>query len=164
MLNIKNIFSNKISIIGAGNLGQAIAKGLVRSKNISTNQITLTRRNIKALAPFKKQGFIVSSDNYEAVANASVVIVSVNPQGMKKILKETAPLLIKKEHIFISTVTGVDILELRQNIPNEVPVFRIMPNVAIAIGESMTCLSCDKNSQKYMSFVNSIFKTYQLER
>ena len=61
----------------------------------------------------------------------------------KKLLEEIAPLLIKKDHIFISTVTGVDISELRQNIPTGVPVFRIMPNVAIAIGESMTCVTCD---------------------
>ena len=158
MLDLKNIFSNKISIIGAGKLGQAIAKGFLKSGKISANQITLTRRNRKVLSPFKKQGFIVSSDNCDAVSNTNVVIVSVDPQGMKKLLEEIAPLLITKKHVLISTVTGVDISELRQSIPSGVPVFRIMPNVAIAIGESMTCISCDKDSQKYMSFVNSMFE------
>ena len=158
MLDLKNIFSNKISIIGAGKLGQAIAKGFLKSEKVSAKQITLTKRNRKALSPFKKQGFIVSSDNCDAVSNTNIVIVSVDPQGMKKLLEEIAPFLITKEHILISTVTGVDISELRQSIPSGVPAFRIMPNVAIAIGESMTCISCDKDNQKYISFVNSMFE------
>ena len=91
MLDLKNIFSNKISIVGAGKLGQAIAKGFLKSEKIPANQITLTRRNNKALSPFKKQGFIVSSDNCDAVSNTSVVIISVDPQGMKKLLEEIAP-------------------------------------------------------------------------
>ena len=56
MLELKNIFSNKISIVGAGKLGQAIAKGFLKSEKIPANQITLTRRKRKALSPFKKQG------------------------------------------------------------------------------------------------------------
>ena len=54
---------NKITIIGCGNIGNAIAQGLVKSKKYVPENIILTRRSAKHLHEFQKQGFTVSTDN-----------------------------------------------------------------------------------------------------
>jgi pyrroline-5-carboxylate reductase len=48
-----------------------------------------------------------------------------------------------ERHVVISTATDVCISDIRQHLPAGVPVIRAMPNIGVAVGESMTCLSCD---------------------
>ena len=62
--------NKKIAIIGGGNLGTAIAEGLLKSKFCKANDITITKRNTATLAALRDKGMNVSSDNALAVHNS----------------------------------------------------------------------------------------------
>jgi pyrroline-5-carboxylate reductase len=149
--------SEKIAIIGSGNLGSAIAEGLLKSGFVQPSDIILTRRNTHFLADFSARGVMVTSDNAAAVRMARTVIIAVKPYNVGEILKDLSTTLSDSNHILISVVTGVWIEELQQALGKHLPLFRAMPNTAIAIQESMTCLSHAHAAPWQISHVQSLF-------
>lgn len=145
----------KIAIIGGGNIGSAIARGLVESGKFSPQDIIITRRKIHYLKNLRKRGFIVTLDNVYAARSVRIVIISVLPQQLKAILKEIKDALFPASHILISTVTGVKISEILKHIGKNIPVARVMPNTAVLVRESMTCIS--GNSKKALKAATEIF-------
>jgi len=67
--------SNKIAIIGGGNLGTAIAEGLINSGFSKPDHILITKRNVKTLQGLQQRGVLVSDNNEEAVRFATLVIL-----------------------------------------------------------------------------------------
>lgn len=151
--------SDKIAIIGGGNLGKSIAEGLLKSAFTTPDQIIVTRRNLSLLSDLQAKGVHITSDNLEAVRQSRTVILAVKPFNVKEILKELSPVLSEKNHILISVVTGVWLEELLQAAGKPMPLFRAMPNTAISIQESITCLSHVHASTAQLSFVQSLFDT-----
>jgi pyrroline-5-carboxylate reductase len=148
---------DQLAIIGAGNIGTAIAKGLVQSNHFKQNQIILTRRRIHLLDEFRRQDFVVEKDNLKAVRNASVVIIAVEPQQINGVLREISSQLDPARHLIISVVSGVSIRQIEQRIGSEVALVRAMPNTAIAIRESMTCLAAGENHDGAIDVAKRIF-------
>ncbi|MBI5779045.1 MAG: pyrroline-5-carboxylate reductase [Planctomycetes bacterium] len=136
----------KLAIIGAGNIGLSIAKGLVASKHLSAGQIILTRRKTGPLDSFAQKGYVVMSDNQEAVKRSGIIIIAVRPQEINGILRQIAPKLAAHKHLLISVVSGVAISQIAGQINKKVAVVRAMPNIAAAIRESMTCICGDDQS------------------
>src|SRR4030042_3351261 len=97
----------RITIMGAGNIGAAIANGVVKSGRFPAEDITLTRRRIHLLDGMKEQGFTIEGNNQEAVRQSEVVVIAVEPQRIDDVLKEIAPSLEPDKHIIISVVPGV---------------------------------------------------------
>src|SRR5881396_3777045 len=133
-----------ITIIGGGNLGSAIAEGLLKSRFAKASDITITKRNIATLQSLKKKGITITDDNNEAVKKGDVVILAVKPFQVADVLLGIKNELNNKK-IFISVVTGVLIGEMENIIEKQLPLFRAMPNTAIAIQQSMTCV-CSKDA------------------
>ena len=147
----------KICIIGGGNLGQAIAEGLISSNFMDAKDITITRRNIDQLETLKEQGVNVLSDNITAVQDAAWIILAVKPFQVAAILKEIGPVLDAAQQALISVVTGVSLEDLAAMTGNGFTIFRAMPNTAIAIKESMTCLSTHSSDKIHKDFVQQLF-------
>jgi pyrroline-5-carboxylate reductase len=140
-------------------IGTSIASGLAKSEHFKTEDITLTRRRLDLLEPFKKQGFKVTSDNSEAIARSEIIIAAVEPQQLDNLLREISNHLNPDQHILISVVTGAHSSHIIEKTGNKVSVVRAMPNTAIAIRESMTCIaSADKNGSAVQE-AEKIFKT-----
>lgn len=148
----------KIAIIGGGNLGTAIADGLLKSKFFKPADITITKRNIVTLQPLKDKGVNVSSNNSNAVRNSEIVILAVKPYQVSDVLNSFKKELNAK-HILVSVVTGVLIAEMEEIIQKKLPLFRAMPNTAIAIQESITCLSFTNAASAQINFVKRLFST-----
>ena len=129
--------SRNITIIGGGNLGIAIAEGLIDSKYSKASNITVTRRNVSLLNDLKKKGCTIESDNAKAVKNADIILLCVKPFQIKEVLKGISKNLNSRQ-ILISVVSSVSIEEILESIGKKLSVFRAMPNTAIAISESMT--------------------------
>ncbi|MBN8687821.1 MAG: pyrroline-5-carboxylate reductase [Chitinophagales bacterium] len=149
--------SKKIAIIGGGNLGSAIADGLIMSEFSRPVEISITRRNLSPLARFAERGCMIHSDNKKAVKEAEVIILAVKPYNYADIIKEIKPLLNPKKHIVVSVITGVWIEQLQKAITKPVPVIRAMPNTAIAIQQSMTCLAHAGASKAQLDYVCELF-------
>ena len=143
----------KITIIGTGNLGKAIANGLLESNLVKAKELTLTKRSYKTLDDYKKQGVIITSDNQLAVKNKEVVFLCVQPHKLEEVLSD----LHLKNCIVISTITGVTLQDLTKKTTDKVTLFRAMPNTAIAIKESMTCISTNNATQQQKETVEKLF-------
>lgn len=148
----------KIAIIGGGNLGTAIAEGLLKSKFSKAADIIITKRNTATLKSLKEKGIEITDDNNAAVKKSEVIILAVKPFQVAEVLNG-----IKKElsddKVLISVVTGVLIDEMETVVKNNISYFRAMPNTAIAIQESMTCI-CSKNADSATTkYVNDLFST-----
>ena len=133
--------AKKIAIIGGGNLGAAIADGLIMSGFSRPAEITITRRNLEPLARFAENGCKVHSDNKKAVKDSEIIILAVKPYNYADIINQLKPALNAKKHVIVSVITGAWINQLQAAIAKPVPIIRAMPNTAIAIQQSMTCLA-----------------------
>ncbi len=149
--------SKKIAIIGGGNLGASIADGLIMSEFSRPVEITITRRNLSPLGRFAERGCMVHSDNKKAVKESEVIILAVKPYNYADIVKEIKPLLNPKKHIVVSVITGIWIDQLQKAIGKPVPVIRAMPNTAIAIQQSMTCLSPAGTTKAQIEYIQELF-------
>lgn len=147
----------KIAILGGGNLGGAIAEGLIKSQFVAAEQITVTRRHVDAISHLKNLGFTVTSENDVAVRNSDVIIVSLKPYNVKEVLEGIKKHFDPSKHILISVVTGIFLEDLTGIVANGVPIFRAMPNTAIAIQESVTCLCHTGASEEQIEYVTELF-------
>ncbi|MFW5656769.1 MAG: pyrroline-5-carboxylate reductase [Bacteroidota bacterium] len=146
----------KIGIIGGGNLGSAIAEGLAASDVLPSENITISRRRMHLLEYLKKEDIRITDNNKVVVENNSIIIIAVKPHQLMEILREISTTLDPNKHLVISAVTGVSIKEIRAIIP-KVPVFRAMPNTAIALRESMTCIAGDETRKESFGLIKEIF-------
>ena len=148
--------SKRIAIIGGGNLGTAIAEGLLKSKFCKAADITITKRNTDTLKALQERGINVTNKNDTAVRNSELVILAVKPFQAMDVLNSFKGALTPK-HILVSVVSGVLIKDIESTIKKKLPVFRAMPNTAIAIQESMTCLSFSNAAAAQINFVKELF-------
>jgi pyrroline-5-carboxylate reductase len=150
--------SKKIAIIGGGNLGTAIAEGLLKSNFSVPADIIITKRNVSTLHALEDKGVQVSNDNSHAVSQSDLLILAVKPFQVKEVL-EGVKNQLTPNHILVSVVTGVWIADLANMVTINMPLFRAMPNTAIAIQQSMTCLSHYNASTEDIQYVQDLFTT-----
>ena len=149
--------AKKIAIIGAGNIGASIAEGLILSEFSRPVEISITKRNLSTLSRFAEQGCNVLSDNKKAVRSAEIIILAVKPYNYEQIINEIKPALDPKKHVVVSVITGIWIEQLQKAIGKPVPVIRAMPNTAIAIQQSITCLAHNGANAKQMNYMQELF-------
>jgi pyrroline-5-carboxylate reductase len=151
--------SQHIAILGSGNIGLSLAKGLVKAGIFKPDQITLTRRNAEALSEYAEEGYLTTNNNAKAVKRADIIVLAVLPQQLNKLLDEIKPGLKSEKQLFVSVISGVYCEDIRKQLDLNVQVIRAMPNTAIAIGDSMTCIATDNGTAKNVSLVKSLFDT-----
>jgi pyrroline-5-carboxylate reductase len=149
--------NKKIAIIGGGNLGVAMAEGLVSSGFVTPGHLIVTKRNISTLKGLEEKGVLVSNNNIDAVQYADWIVLAVKPFQIKEVLALLQPHLDPKRHVLISVVTGIWIKDMQEIIGESFPIFRAMPNTAIAIQESMTCICAYNADKEQMDFVTGFF-------
>lgn len=152
-------YNMKATIIGAGNIGMALAEGLIRANVCRKEDITITRRNSFALASQQKEGFKINTNNAEAIASAETVFICVLPQQLNEVLEEIRPGVDVSRQLFVSVVTGAHTQVFTNGLGNQLRIIRAMPNTAMKVGESMTCLAATNATQKDITLVRNIFNT-----
>lgn len=141
-----------IHIIGGGNLGVAIALGISK---YTQHSVTVTRRQVAAIDHLKTHGIEVSAHNTHNLDQADLVILTIKPYQVQTVLDEIKPQL--KNQIIASAVTGCSLADLRSMLSPQIPIVRIMPNIAIQFGESATCISYQPQDQKTVTSVVELF-------
>ena len=149
--------SQPMAVLGAGNLGSAIARGVVRSGLRRAEEVHLTHLQPEELADFAALGHPTGSDNVAAVSTAHVIVVTVQPQDIEGLLAEIASALDPERHVVVSTATGVSLKALRRNVGAGIPVIRAMPNLGIQTLSSMTCLALGPDSEQVLPEVQELF-------
>lgn len=148
--------NKKIAIIGGGNLGLSMAEGLLKSGFIAPEHLMITRRNIRSLQHMEERGVLVSDNNAEAARYADLLILAVKPFQIKDVVAGIAAELSSR-HLLVSVITGISLDELQEYAGEHTPVVRAMPNTAIAIQESMTCICSRKVSDEQMAYISDLF-------
>lgn len=150
----------KIAVLGTGNLGYSIAMGILSQDDFKVKNLYLTKRNIDSLKKWEKLPNVkISTDNKKAVRFSDVIIIAVQPKQLQGLLEEIKPQLNAKRHTVISVVTGRKISEIESIIGDDISIIRSMPNTAVSVGQSMTCLSGNIKGMGNSDIAKSIFNS-----
>jgi pyrroline-5-carboxylate reductase len=132
--------ASKIAVIGAGMMGSAIVKSLI--KGGYKGKITAADAIPERVKEMEKLGVAATSDNHKAAADAEIVFVVVKPGDEERVLKEISAEL--KGKLLISSAGTVPVAFLKKTVP-DARIVRIMPNLAALVQASYTAFTCDKD-------------------
>lgn len=132
----------KIGIIGAGQIGSAIAKILAQTGKY---QVMASRRNIEEIRVLEKFGVKLTKNNREVAEFADAVFISVKPHKVSDVLMEVKDLLRNK--LVISVAAAIPISRIASLVP-EAKIVRAMPNVGLMVKASFTAYSVGPNITK----------------
>lgn len=147
----------KIAIIGAGNMGGSIARGLTKGSMIDDLDIIVSNPSMDKLKKLRNEylGLFITQDNAEAAMGADIVILAVKPWLVEPVMRE---LKLKSKQILISVAAGISFEELAHYVvAPEMPMFRLIPNTAISELESMTLVAARNTNDEQDKFVLQLF-------
>lgn len=158
----------KISIIGTGNMGEALVSGLVSSGSSDPENIIcadVRENNLESVK--KKYGVLTTKSNVDAVKASEIVIYSVKPQIMAKVLKETASSLDMSK-LIISIAAGIPLAAIESCLNKDLRLIRVMPNIATFVKEGATAIAAGKHAHEddlklAMAIFNSVGKSIFIE-
>lgn len=149
----------KITIIGGGNMGGAIVKGLATGKYFRPENITVINRTPEKADKFKlfdSRLNAVTSD-YSSLKDADVIILGVKPWMIEDVIKEHHEQLTKKNKLIVSVAALITLEELSAWTSPSTAVFRVVPNTAIAVKQSMTYISSANANREQEKIIFDIF-------
>ena len=153
----------KLSIIGSGNMGGAIARGLSNSNKIKASDIYCADRSIEVLNEItaSNPAINITTDNIQAITNADIIIIAVKPWLIENVINEIKHVINYNRQIIISIAAGVDFFKLCGYLKKDddsIPaIFRIIPNTAIEVKESVNFVSSFNASQEQNETVIDLF-------
>ncbi len=149
----------KIAFLGAGNMAEALIKGLLRGGTAKPEHVLATaRRPERAQELEARYGLKVGSDNVAAAAAADVVVLSVKPQAMSKLLDVVAP-AIDHRKLVVSVAAGVPIAALGRKLGSGARIVRAMPNTPALVGAGACALSGGEHATpEDLELASSLFK------
>ena len=154
----------KISIIGAGNMGGAIACGLAASGRFGAGDIVCSNPSSGKLERLRERYDIidVTTDNAEAAARADVVVIAVKPWYAEAVVRGIGEVFDPARQMLVSVVAGVSTARLAEwtgHKDKSPAVFQVIPNTAASIGKSMTFMSAANADAEQVAAVKSLFDT-----
>ena len=145
----------KISIIGGGNMGGAIARGLSQSSIVAPSEITVSNRGEEKLNELKSfnPSIHTTTDNKEAVKD-------VKPWILDSVAYDIREVLDFPRQIIVSVVAGITLERLSELFSSEdaaPAIFRVIPNTAVSIRQSMTLISPYNAVPEQIDYIRSLF-------
>lgn len=121
-----------IGVIGVGNMGKALARGLIHAGVIPADHLLLADREPERLTALVQELGAVSSSVDSLVPKSDIVILAVKPQDMDNLLRSHAA-LFRSDQLVISIAAGLRTQRLEQILQKSVPVVRVMPNLPVLV-------------------------------
>ena len=135
----------KIGVVGAGNMGQAIVRGLVE-KSVYPQNISIFDIDQKKLNTIKKEAHVkVAKSNRQCVSLSDVVILAVKPQLLKEVIEDIST-VVERDTLVISIAAGVSIGKIESFFKKPVSLIRVMPNMPALVGAGMSAFSLGKHA------------------
>ncbi|RME49017.1 MAG: pyrroline-5-carboxylate reductase, partial [Deltaproteobacteria bacterium] len=135
------LLEKKLGFIGTGNMGEALVKGLLKAGAVRAEQVIgseprAERREEIAAA----YGIRVTADNLEVVRASEIVVLSIKPQIMERVLDEIR-CAVTPEKLVISIAAGISIASIEERLPPDVHVIRVMPNTPALVQAGATVIA-----------------------
>ena len=148
----------KLLIIGGGNMGYAIASGIIKNKIIPKSNIVFIENKPERINFLKKNKFTLQVGNLNKT-NYSAIILAVKPTDISNAIKEIKP-IINKNQLIISIAAGIKIQTISSLTSKAQPIVRIMPNTPCQIGSGISAITYSKNiTNAQKNFVRKIFNS-----
>lgn len=147
----------KIAVIGGGNMGAAIAAGIVSKGIAYADRVTVSHLKAGLALP---AGVRTTRNNVEAIEGADLVVVAVKPWLLQSVLGELAPHIDARHSAVVSVVAGVDFATIGEWLAGAkgLPaLFRVIPNTAVSVARSVTFVAHSGASDAQLELVNQIF-------
>ncbi|MEE8408406.1 MAG: pyrroline-5-carboxylate reductase [Myxococcota bacterium] len=158
----------RLALIGAGNMGEALVRGLLKAGVVDAEQLTVTDKRLDRLSHFKETyGVEAMQSNVDAVQKADIVILAVKPQILDQVAREIADSL-PESALIISIAAGVPIAAIAKHLGPAARIVRTMPNTCAIVGEGATAAAAGpKATEDDLKRVHTIFdavgKTVEVE-
>jgi pyrroline-5-carboxylate reductase len=138
----------KIGFVGAGNMAEALMKGIISAgmalaDDITASDVMPERRDFIA----KTIGVGVTGDNVEVVRSSDIIVLAVKPNHVGPVLEELKPYL-SSDHLLISIAAGVKIDVMERHLNWGVRVVRVMPNQPCLVGASASAFALGRSARK----------------
>ena len=143
--------TDKIAIIGFGNIANAIITPLLEKKLIQPENVYCVVKSAKSLENIKKNYryninvFESGSKDSNKIWDCQVKLLSVKPQHFKDIIEPD--ILKTKDNLLVSILAGISIERLTQKFPNH-KIARVVTNIPITVGKGLTGIACGENLTK----------------
>lgn len=147
------------SVIGTGNMGQALVSGFLGNGILKPSEIRVCDRDKEKVSSFaRKTGCTPFTNAPEAVIGADYVLLSVKPQVIDRAVQDLVPSL-SPDTVIISIAASVKISRLRSFLPENSPLVRVMPNTPALVGAAVNAVCFDGVAEKDMQFVTELLGT-----
>jgi pyrroline-5-carboxylate reductase len=138
--------SHTIGFVGAGNMAEALIRGLVRGGHVAADRIVASGPRKERLdALHASYGIDVTTDNRDVARRSGLVVLSVKPQILGKVLLEIGHQL-KSGTLLVSIAAGVDTSTIEEACGEGVRVVRAMPNTPALVGAGATAISAGRHA------------------
>ena len=153
----------KIAVIGAGNMGTALLRGILASGwGTKENLVASHPKAAKRAALASALGIAVTETNVAAARKAQIVILAVKPQILESVLEEIRPAR-RPKMLFISIAAGFPTSRIEAALGSSVPVVRAMPNVAAVVRSSATVICAGRHAAaEHLADARRIFESIGL--
>ncbi len=151
---------SKLAIIGAGNMGGAIARGLLANDALSDWQIAVSDPSEKTIENMRllSDKWQLSQSNLEVISDADIIIIAVKPWLVETIAEEIASHINYQKQIIVSIAAGVDFFKLHRLFDEEAVIFRVIPNTAIEVLESVSTIASSNAGEEQIATVCELFE------
>jgi pyrroline-5-carboxylate reductase len=138
--------SHTIGFIGAGNMAEALIRGLIKGDHVPPGSVFASGPRTERLAELHRHfGIDTTTDNREVAKRCNLVVLSVKPQILDKVLREIGDQL-KPGTLVVSIAAGVDTATIEEAVADGVRVVRAMPNTPALVGAGATAISAGKHA------------------
>ncbi|HET6363533.1 MAG TPA: pyrroline-5-carboxylate reductase [Nitrospirota bacterium] len=140
------MIDKKIAFLGGGNMAEALVKGLIAAGTITPDQILVTDVSSDRLEHLRKTyGILLYKRNADAAHEAGVIVLSVKPPVIEKVLGEIATTVDDKK-LIISIAAGIAIMKIEKALRDGARVVRAMPNTPALVLAGAAALAGGKNA------------------
>jgi len=131
----------RIGVLGAGNMGSAIIRGLIKAKHVEPSAICASDVSKERLAELQRElGIVIAASNEELLRRSDVVLLAVKPQTLTAVLAEVGPQW-RDSQLLVSILAGVSTEVLEAGLPESARVIRAMPNTPAVVLEAATAVA-----------------------
>ncbi len=141
-----SLVAKNIGFIGAGNMAEALVRGLVSGKHIAASNVLVSGPRAERLTELaEKYQVRTTTDNQAVAASVDVLVLAVKPQIMDRVVRQIADHLAGTA-LVISIAAGIDTATLEAGLRDGVRVVRAMPNTPALVGAAATAVSPGRNA------------------
>src|SRR5216684_1972770 len=139
------VTDKKLGFIGAGNMGEALFKGLIATKAAKPGQIFVSARRPERVQELIKAYGVGGGSNAEVARQSDVLVLAVKPQILDQVLRGISP-EVSRDKLIISVAAGVPIAAIERRLHPPMRIVRAMPNTPATVGAGATALSLGEHA------------------